>query len=331
MEWQTLAQLAKGSAAMTKEGFRAQFPAPFLIELNPEAGALGGGETRAFSPQVAEELKPSLSNSQIINLSDGQSFVVGRAEEAGIRCLQESVSAQHCQLERFGTMWSVKDAGSKNGTVVNGQQLRPTDQIPLKFGSKIQLGQAQFLFLSPDEAYELVQELSKEPRIRPRSLGKYQSDFAGVSPEKLMEEFQGPFLVVQAPQGRDAAPAAGPVSTNTVTLSAEDLKKGVNKNVADAVFNLSNHNVVRIGRGTITQIHLPLGAVSALHCILIREDGKWVVQDMGSKNGTYVWGERVEGRRDLESGMEIMLGNIKSIFFNTEDLVTYAVHRDTLV
>ena len=32
-----------------------------------------------------------------------------------------------------------------------------------------------------------------------------------------------------------------------------------------------------------------------------------------------------------ESGAEIMLGNIKSIFFSTEDLITYATHRDTLV
>ncbi|MCO5169567.1 MAG: FHA domain-containing protein [Planctomycetes bacterium] len=327
MEWQTLADLAKG-AALPVETFRATYGGPFLLELNPESG-LATGETRAFDPEkLRSDMSPSLKESLILSFAQGvTSLTLGRGEGAQLRVAHASVSDRHCVFERVGPLWSIRDAGSKNGTFLNGRQLGVEEQAPLKFGTKLNLGEAQFLFLSPDDCYELLQELCKEPRIRPRSMGKFKADFkAAGTAEKILEAFPGPFLVVQAPtSGGDAG---GPVSTNTVTLSREELSKKNDRNVADAVFDLSRHTLVRIGRATVTQIHIPLGAISNLHAALVREGDKWFVQDLGAKNGTYIWGDRLDGRRELESGSEIHLGNIKSIFFNTEDFVTYAGNRD---
>lgn len=331
MEWQSLAELAKATAALPKDAFKEQYGAPFLLEVSPEDGT--GGETRAFDPaKVKAGVSPTLSTSRIVYFGEGGNFTAGRASSCDVVCPNDTVSELHCRFEAFGTIWSIKDEDSKNGTFLNGRRLNGGEQSPLKFGTKIMLGEAQFQFLSADDCHDLVQELSKEPRIRPRSLGKYRTEFkeAG-SPEKVREQFPGPFLVVQAPQGRDPSANKGGVSTNTITLSQEELKKSVNKNVTDAVFDLSKHNIVRIGRATVTQIHLPVGAISSLHAALVRGEGAWYVQDLGAKNGTYLWGDKLEGKKDVESGTEIMLGNIKSIFFNTEDLLTYALHRDTLV
>jgi pSer/pThr/pTyr-binding forkhead associated (FHA) protein len=333
MEWQTLAELARDCAALPKSGFKARFGAPFLLELDPEAGVIDtNGETRDFNPEKIKEgsLEPSLTKSRIVNFGEGQSFGVGRAEGNDIQVTHETVSDNHCKFESFGTIWAIAELGSKNGTFLNGRKLGSNEQSPLKFGTKIMLGEAQFLFLSTDDAFDLIQDLSKEPRIRPRSLGKYRTEFKDAGDaETVRKEFPGPFLVVQAPKGRESS--GNSVSSNTITLSQEELTKGVNQNVTDAVFNLGNHSLVRIGRATVTQIHLPLGAISNLHAALIRGDDKWSIQDLGAKNGTYLWGERLEGKAELESGTEIMLGNIKSIFFNTEDLLTYALHRDSLV
>lgn len=332
MEWQTLAELAKGSAALPKEAFKAKYPNPFLLELDPEAGeAIAGGETRDFNPErLKGGASPSLTKSRIL-VFDADSLLAGRSGECNIRCTHETVSDQHCKFESFGSIWSVSDVGSKNGTFLNGRRLNANEQSPLKFGTKILLGEAQFLFLSSDDAFDLIQDLSREPRIRPRSLGKYRQDFKDASSaEVVQEQFPGPFLVVQAPKGREGG--GGPVSSNTVTLSQEELTKTVNKNVTDAVFDLSKHTLVRIGRATVTQIHLPVGAISNLHAALVRnDDGTWSIQDLGAKNGTYLWGNRLEGGQVLESGTEIILGNIKSIYFSTQDLLTYALHRDTLV
>jgi pSer/pThr/pTyr-binding forkhead associated (FHA) protein len=335
MDWQTLAELARECAALPKAGFKTRFPAPFLLEVDSELGGeIAVGETRDFDPQAIEAggLVPSLTKSRIVNFGEGDSFTIGRAEGSDIRCPHETVSDQHCKFESFGSIWAVLDMESKNGTFLNGKRMGSGDQSPLKFGTKLILGEAQFLFLSTDEAFNLIQDLSKEPRIRPRSLGKYRTDFkeAGDA-DAVRKEFPGPFLVVQAPKGREAV-KAGAVSSNTITLSQDELKKGVNKNVTDAVFNLGQHQLVRIGRATVTQIHLPLGAISNLHAALVRGDnGSWSVQDLGAKNGTFLWGDRLNGKADLESGTELTFGNIKSIFFSTEDLLTYALHRDTLV
>ncbi len=334
MQWQTLGELAKGYAALPRKKFEAQFLAPFLLEVDSEAGTLESesGVTRAYDPDLAkQEFAPTLTKSRILNFGDGEQFLVGRKSGHAIQALHETISDTHCVFERIGSMWSIRDVDSKNGTYVTGQKLAPNEQLPLKFGSKVMLGEKQFLFLGPDDCFDLLQDLSKEPRIRPRSLGKYRTEFKNAgSPDEIRAEFPGPFLVVQAPKGREAS-ASGPVSSNTITLSAEELKKGVNKNVADAIFNLSNHTLVRVGRATVTQIHLPLGAISNLHAAFVRDGDQWFVQDLGAKNGTFVWGDRVEGRKELESGSEVTLGNIKSIFFNVEDLITYATHRDSLV
>ncbi len=327
MEWQTLADLSRG-AALPVESFRATYGGPFLLELNPEGG-VATGETRAFDPEkLRGDMSPSLKESLILSFASGAtSLTLGRGEGCQLRVAHASVSDRHCTFERVGPIWSIKDAGSKNGTFLNGRQLGPDEQSPLKFGTKLMAGEAQFLFLGPDDCYELLQELCKEPRIRPRSIGKFRADFkAAGTAEKILEQFPGPFLVVQAPtSGGDAG---GPVSTNTVTLSREELSKKNDRNVADAVFDLSRHTLVRIGRATVTQIHIPLGAISNLHAAFVREGDKWFVQDLGAKNGTYLWGERLDGRRELESGTEVVLGNIKSIFFSTEDFVTYAGNRD---
>ncbi|MGE0712201.1 MAG: FHA domain-containing protein [Planctomycetota bacterium] len=322
---------------MPKQAFSERFGGPFLLELNPEDGVSDQGETQSFDPAKiqGEGPGPSLERSQILYFANGQGFSLGRAGGADIPCSHSTVSDVHCRFESFGSIWAIKDEGSKNGTFVNGRRLNANDQSPLKFGTKIMTGSAQFLFLSSDDCFDLIQELSREPRIRPRSLGKYTSEFTDLGDaEKVLANYPGPFLVVQAPSGRDPT-GDRKVDSNTITLSEEELKKSVNRNVTDAIFDLSKHNLVRIGRATVTQIHLPLGAISNLHAALVRdEDGKtWKVQDLGAKNGTYVWGDRLppQGCRVLESGSEITLGNIKSIFFDTEDLLTYATHRDTLV
>ena len=43
----------------------------------------------------------------------------------------------------FGNMWSIKDTGSRNGTMINGRKLAMNEQPPLKFGTKIQLGESR--------------------------------------------------------------------------------------------------------------------------------------------------------------------------------------------
>lgn len=70
------------------------------------------------------------------------------------------------------------------------------------------------------------------------------------------------------------------------------------------------NNVVRIGRAPDNDIVLDANhdrEASGHHAELRREGNAWIVVDLGSRNGTFVGGERVE-RRQLVSGDEIALG-----------------------
>jgi pSer/pThr/pTyr-binding forkhead associated (FHA) protein len=67
--------------------------------------------------------------------------------------------------------------------------------------------------------------------------------------------------------------------------------------------------VITIGRGSKCQIVVQDNEVSREHCRLIRLMADYEVMDLGSSNGTFVNGARVEGTRLLQHGFLIELGD----------------------
>jgi len=54
--------------------------------------------------------------------------------------------------------------------------------------------------------------------------------------------------------------------------------------------------------------------VSHLHAVLERFGGGWTVRDLGSRNGTFVNGQRISGSRALRDGDEIRVGETSLLF-----------------
>src|SRR4051794_26808044 len=54
--------------------------------------------------------------------------------------------------------------------------------------------------------------------------------------------------------------------------------------------------------------------VSRLHAAIERVTGGWVIQDLGSRNGTFVNGARIAGPRALHGNDEIRLGLLRLEF-----------------
>ena len=65
-------------------------------------------------------------------------FIFGRGPECHIRPNSEWVSRQHCILKVEDHEVSLRDLGSSNGTLVNGQLI--TEKRCLKDGDRLQLG-----------------------------------------------------------------------------------------------------------------------------------------------------------------------------------------------
>lgn len=65
-----------------------------------------------------------------------------------------------------------------------------------------------------------------------------------------------------------------------------------------------------IGRHPSCQVVLENGAVSRHHAQILETHGAYYLEDLRSRNGTFVNGERVEGRRELLDGDEIRLCDV---------------------
>ena len=68
-------------------------------------------------------------------------------------------------------------------------------------------------------------------------------------------------------------------------------------------------DVTVIGRREDCDLRIPLGDVSRKHCRLIRDGESFRVEDLGSSNGTYLNGERVQ-EAELKAGDSVQLGPV---------------------
>jgi DNA-binding CsgD family transcriptional regulator len=92
------------------------------------------------------------------------------------------------------------------------------------------------------------------------------------------------------------------------------------------------HEPITVGRGRNNVIVLADDpAVSRLHAIFQEVVAGWSVRDLGSRNGSYVNGERILGERVLRPNDEVRIGSVR-FFFRAYDVAgnattTSAVER----
>jgi DNA-binding CsgD family transcriptional regulator len=66
-----------------------------------------------------------------------------------------------------------------------------------------------------------------------------------------------------------------------------------------------------IGSAAENDLSLPFDrTVSRVHGVLERVASRWVVRDLGSRNGTFVNGDRIFGERAIRTGDEIRIGTV---------------------
>jgi pSer/pThr/pTyr-binding forkhead associated (FHA) protein len=69
-------------------------------------------------------------------------FVIGRASECTLRAGSEAVSRRHCAILRGESGWTVRDLGSRNGTILNDAKIE--GEMPLKVGDELAVGPLKF-------------------------------------------------------------------------------------------------------------------------------------------------------------------------------------------
>jgi pSer/pThr/pTyr-binding forkhead associated (FHA) protein len=108
-----------------------------------------------------------------------ETYTIGRAPENSIRLDDVSVSGRHAELALVSDNCYLKDLGSTNGTLVNGQ---PATEVQLRAGDRIRFGKIEACFEceTVTGAQPLPQWEGAE--ARPAELSARPADFANASP-----------------------------------------------------------------------------------------------------------------------------------------------------
>jgi hypothetical protein len=113
------------------------------------------------------------SGRELITLS-GQRVTVGKASTNLVSLKHDStVSRFHAVLEDLGSVWSIRDVGSRNGTYINGEKI--SAERVLRSGDELRIGNSRLIFWEvkqADEAsiIEATETAERPPRLTRREL-----------------------------------------------------------------------------------------------------------------------------------------------------------------
>jgi diguanylate cyclase (GGDEF)-like protein len=131
----------KQSSHPPVERARSASIVPLLYE--EDGGEITTTEQRAIAPRSVRTSKwaglmtlSGESAGKVYRLTRTRT-IVGRAREADVALSEHGVSRHHCTVVHSDDSFFIEDAGSTNGTLVNGERVRNAELVP---GDRIQLG-----------------------------------------------------------------------------------------------------------------------------------------------------------------------------------------------
>jgi len=235
--------------------------------------------------------------------------MLGRDELADVPVYGDSmVAKKHAQIVQKNDRYIIEDLGSSTGTTVNGTRIT-TQQ--LKDGDIIHLGTNKFIFRTKGKSR--TPSGAPAPKyVPPTALDGPVCPFCGG-----MKDAQGncSCSVGSAPPPPQQNQYADPVSqqTQVIQIPVPSVQQsiaqisGVSGPYAGTSFQLINGQV--LGREPAREIPLVNDpTVSRSHARVLCENGAWILEDVGSANGTFVNDDRVT-RRELRPGDIIRVGN----------------------
>jgi pSer/pThr/pTyr-binding forkhead associated (FHA) protein/S1-C subfamily serine protease len=192
------------------------------------------------------------------------------------------VSAHHARLFHRDNGWWIEDSGSRNGTFLDDQRLAARSPRPVTPGGIIRLGRTgpRYSVQAVTEARSSTTLLEGDVPVSP-SAPTVPLEVVTADPASIAEPpKRGPRLVLFAESTGERMEAHGPRT--------------------------------RIGRAKECELR-PVAdndtSISRMHAeIEWRRDGSLVVRDLGSRNGTYVNGTRVDDEHPLKLGDRLSLG-----------------------
>ena len=147
---------------------------PKIVHLS-DVGALGNDYITSVTDPTGTQSEPTVAMSDPwlivfpVQKRPGGAFRdqigVGRTRNNDIALPYPRISKYHAYFTRSddGREYFLADAGSKNGTFLNGERLAPREPVRVDDGASITFAEAQFRFSSATALYRILSRLSQAP------------------------------------------------------------------------------------------------------------------------------------------------------------------------
>ena len=158
--------LSKMFANATLEEFAAANPHSWIL-WEPGAWKPPSGNTTMVAVNVPKDIRiggEALALALVPRSGKGSQVAVGRSPTGDIEVNDATLSQVHLVFMRGEDgEWTVRDAGSKNGSWLDDAQLKPGVPGKIVDGARIRAGQVHFSFLKPAGMYARVKNWKRMP------------------------------------------------------------------------------------------------------------------------------------------------------------------------
>lgn len=231
----------------------------------------------------ATRVRPALSAWSLVSepedkpIALGTKTTFGRDASCDVVLHSNEISRRHAEIVAEGGRLSVRDLGSANGTFVNGK--RVSTETALKAGDEVRFDQLRF-----------------------RVVGGAEGDTAKTAMRPAVSQ-----ATVTSQQS-----VAGRSGSGTQVMPALRVRLvGVSGAVAGRSFEVLPPGT--IGRDPSNSIAIDDPTVSSRHARLVDSAGAWRIEDLGSTNGVFVNGGKIDSA-PLRGGEKILVGKVELRF-----------------
>ena len=266
------------------------------------------------------------SGGRLVSLVDGREYaipseglVIGRDASCDVVVPTAEVSRRHAQITPASEGYVLNDM-STNGVFVNGERVATTQTLGR--GDIVRVGNEDFRFYAdlvvdatppdvtptpaePTAAAEAARAAAAIRSASPSAPEPISAPAAPAAPASPASGAGAPTPIIPPRSVTVPAPPARPLLA-TLEVVSTGVLKGQRFEVRSPL--------AHIGRGAHNDVVIPDESVSDSHAKLQKREAGWYVVDMGSTNGTYVGGRRIETEHRLEGAPDLRFGGVKVAF-----------------
>jgi pSer/pThr/pTyr-binding forkhead associated (FHA) protein len=226
-------------------------------------------------------------------------IVIGRKEYCDLCLIDGGVSKRHSRVICKGDQVEIQDAGSRNGTLVNGELI---DRIAINAGDVIQVGTIAITLIEKTRASHTSFIVEDDPFDEGKSL----ADKSGAPSASRAYNSKDSYALISGEEER--------VEQGKATARLTVFDSGDTNN-----YDCFPDRVVTIGTKEGNTIVLRGDGISRYHAEVYNDGSDWLVKDLGSRNGIFI---KANGAKEAEKhdnhivnkGDEIQIGTCRLRF-----------------